>query len=55
MFSTQACGCNLNNSKTEDCDSNGICDNCKENYSGSKCTKCAQGLVEYPECKGNQK
>ena len=38
---------------TQDCDNNGIC-NCKENFSGSKCTKCAPDLVdEYPVCKGS--
>ena len=52
MFSTLACGCNLNNSKNQDCDYNGRCD-CKENFSGSKCTKCAPDIVNYPVCKGN--
>ena len=52
LFSILGCDCNLNNSITEDCDSYGIC-TCKENYIGLKCTKCADDLAEYPECKGN--
>ena len=46
-----ACGCNLNNSKIQNCDSNGKC-TCKEKYSGFKCTDCASGYIGYPECQG---
>ena len=52
LISTLECGCSLNNSKTQDCDASGSC-TCEENYSGSKCTDCANGFFGYPECKGN--
>ena len=52
MIIFKDCSCNANMSISTNCDFNGVC-NCKENYSGFKCTKCANDLVEYPECKGN--
>ena len=48
------CGCILNNSITQKCDSNGKCA-CEEKYSGLKCAECASGFIGYPECKGTKK
>ena len=51
MSDSLECGCNLNNSKIQNCDSNGKC-TCKEKYSGFECTNCASGYIGYPECQG---
>ena len=54
LYDSLECGCILNNSISQKCDSNGKC-TCEEKYSGLKCTECASGFIGYPECKGTKK
>ena len=43
------CSCNANGSKNIACGSDGKC-TCKENFSGDKCSICADGLYGLPNC-----
>ena len=48
---TLECGCNLINSVSQDCDSEGRC-SCKHDHNDLKCEDCPSGYFGYPECKG---
>ena len=48
----QACECDVNGSKSIDCDEDGKC-SCNDNIIGDKCNECADGYAKFPDCTGN--
>ena len=42
-----ACDCYLKGSYG--CHSNGVC-HCRDNFNGTKCSECAHGFINFPEC-----
>ena len=55
LFKFSDCKCRIENTinGANDCDFNtGQCNNCKYNYAGLKCDKCANGYYGFPNCYG---
>jgi len=47
--SYDCCDCNCNTYGSNGCNDNGIC-NCKTNFDGINCNKCADGYYNFPAC-----
>ena len=52
FYKIQDCQCDTMGSNLTSCDSNGLCE-CKSNdIVGEKCSKCKDGLFDFPLCNG---
>ena len=49
--SFDCCECNCYEYGSNGCNDDGIC-NCKTNFGGSNCNKCADGYYNFPACEG---
>lgn len=45
----QSCNCNMEGSKSTECSETGQC-NCRANFTGKTCDRCAPGYFLFPEC-----
>ena len=54
MVTLRDCGCNMDGSEDKLCDDAGQCE-CKPNFMGSKCNRCAIGYYDFKNgCKGTK-